>query len=444
MFELLSRLQPDDDLDLFLGQVGWAAVTPQQVCYAVLDRLPEDMVHDGLLGGAPFNPPAYCKALLLSVEFQSTIVSRLLNAYPEKPRRFFVHVPRSGGTSLGETLELHACTIPYNAMGLAWSSGRTFLDAVAQICRSVERHDAIHVTGHYTLRSLLDGRLWRFGDVIWTSLRDPRDIVVSFLNYILTTLQSDSDLVRPDSLAWSRALGLTAPIARLQPERIRQLLPRMIQDDRLLPRNLFCHFLGDGTAASTVDLLAAADVEIVASTKLDRWRERHWPEAALARANVSTPFVTWKTLGEDGQRRIEALIGQDLLLYQAVAPLFGDCVSISGLTAAGAALRRSPTPAGASGSRRVRRASRPILLDPGFVRVGHWPSGSQLGWADPPLNYHTIETTLRFPTIETRIRVRYARRRSGSATRLRYPGGSAWSGALLRRLTTRLGGWFSR
>lgn len=417
-FDLLGRLGPDQSLDQVLDRLHWQDITPQQVCYAVLGRMPQDMP-----GPAPdtFDARRYFRSLLLSSEFQSAVVPALLNAFPEKPRRFFVHVPRSGGTSLGETLGRHACRIAWNALGPDWDGGLSFLDEIGRIRRGIAAHETIHLTGHYTLRSLVDQRLIRFGDSVSTSLRAPRQVIVSYMNYILTTLHADPDLLRPDSRHWAARLGLRAPV-RLHPERMHRLLPRLVADDKLLPRDLLCHFLGDGTTASAIGLLAAADVEIIDSTKLDQWRAQRWNAAALPWANVSRGFFRWEALDDRVRRRIDRLIGQDLALHRAVAPLFDGAVSLRGGLHG---VRPAGDATGIGGPGRTGRAARPILLDPRFVRVG--ADGGQLGWADPPLAYRTIETTLRLPGMDTRIRIRYARRPSQPRPR-------SWRRALLRAI----------
>ena len=445
-FDLLSNLDQELPLDRLLARIDWLGVTPQQVCHAVLGRMPQDL-HYGGLTEASFEPAAYFRALLLSSEFQDGLVANLLGAYPEKPRRFFVHIPRCGGTSLGETLSLHACTVPYNAIGTDWCGGRGFLDMVAGICRMVPQHEAIHVTGHYTLRSLLDGRLARFGDSVWTSVRPPHQIVLSYLNYILTILAADPELVRPDTRHWARLLGMGSGRLDHDPASTRRtMLMRMIRHRTLIPRDLLCHFLGDGTAASALDLLAAADVEVIDSRRLDRWREQRWNVPARPWANVSRPFFQWSELDEEARRGIGRLVRQDTVLHRIIAPRLGQAVSVGGLQiASGATTVASPASAEPRG--RIRRASRPLLVDPGFRRVAAASAagpaaGSRVGWTDPPLHYRTIETTLRLPLIDTRIRVRYARRPPASSG-LRLPEGLPWRRAM-HRLFGRLGAMLVR
>ena len=432
-FELLARLDPADPLEALLDRVDWQGVTPQQVAYAVLDRLPKD-IHSADLARAAFDPKSNFGSLLLSGEFQGGIVGNVLGAYPEKPRRFFVHVPRCGGTSLGETLETQACTIPNNALSSAWCQGRAFLDQAAGICRGLARHEEVHVSGHYSLRSITDARMVRFGDSVWTSVRPPQELVLSYINYILTVIDADPDLIRPDTRHWSALLELGQPPSTLSQARRRGLLSRMIEDGRLAPRDVICHFLGDGTAASALDLLAAGDVEIIDAKRMDSWRQQRWPVPAPPWRNVAKPYFRWSEL-DDGQRtRLERAVGQDLVLYRAIAAARGGDVSVSGLRVAEAATLPKAV-AGSSKPGRLKRADRPLLRDPVFMRL---PSDN-VGWADPPLDYRTIETTLRLPVFDTRVRVRYVRRRPPAGSRVARKGNASW-----RRRVVSLFGWLGR
>ncbi len=431
-FELLARLQRGSSLQQLADGVDWSGATPQQLSYAVLGRLPENIHYAGLTRDH-FDARAYFTALLLSTEFQAGIVPNLLGAFPEKPRRFFVHVPRCGGTSLGETLALHACTIPHNALGARWVSGRGFLDSVADICRGIPSYEAIHVSGHYTLRFVIDGKLARFGDSIWTTVRPASELVLSYMNYILTVIDSDPEFSRPDTRLWSGLLGLRVPLSRLSPAQLRGLLPRMIREDQLLPRDLLCHFLGDGTAPSAVDLLAAGDVEVINSARLDQWREQRWQVPAPPWRNRSRSFFQWSDLHDGERRRIGSLIRQDVALCRIIRAASSDALAVRGLQIARSARQEVLPASGTRSSPRAGRAARPILLDAHFHGM---PDGGA-GWADPPLHYRTLETTLRFPLLETRIRVRYARRRSRAPiTVARRP---AWLAALLGRLLGQLG-----
>ncbi len=404
-FELLALLDRVEPLERLLERVDWSGVTPQQVAHAVLGRLPEELHYSGLAEAA-FEPRSHFASLLLGAEFQSEIVPSLLGAFPDKPRRFFVHVPRCGGTSLGETLAMQACTVPHNALGTAWCSGRAFLDDVADICRGIPRHEAIHVSGHYSLRSAVDARLVRFGDCVWTSVRPPRALVLSYMNYILTVLDADPDFTRPDTQRWAELLAVKLPFSRLSGQQRRALLPRMTRDGRVIPRDLICHFLGDGTAESALDLLAAGDVEVIDAARLDQWREQRWSVPAPPWRNVSTPFFRWNQLDRQERHLVDGLIREDLVLHRVIEAATAGQPSVRGLQLAHSPRRSGKPDGGLVKPGRTRRAARPILLDAMFHRL---PSG-EVGWADPPLDYRTIETTLRFPLFDTRIRVRYVRR----------------------------------
>jgi|GEM_PF-1493664 len=417
MFSLLAELEDGVDLDSLLAGINWQGVSPQQVSHAALARLPQDLHYSGLTT-VPFSAAGFCRALLLGPAFQEEIVDHLLAAFPEKQRRFFVHVPRSGGTSLGESLERDACAVPFNSLGPNWCGGEVFLRQVGGIVRRLPGFPALHVSGHYTLRSIVDRRLARFGDDICTSVRAPRDLILSFINYVLTVLEADPSLERPDTRAWAGELGLA--VSQLQkplaPALLRDLLGRMLRHDTLLPRDPLCHYLGDGTVASARDLLAAADVEIVDSAGLDQWRARQWGGAPVARANVSRRFFSWETLDPSARRSLLGWIRQDMGLYRLIVRGLAGGTSVRGLQLD----RCAPRPTPLRDRVRIKRAERPILLDaiPGTTPVpGHLPhpgsarggTGAPSAWAVSAPSYRTIETTLRLPTLQTRIRIRYAR-----------------------------------
>ena len=409
-FKLLACLDVAVPLDRLLEGMDWQSVTPQQVAYATLGRLPDEIHYAGL-ARVDFDPKAYFLALLLGAEFQAGIVTNLLGAFPEKPRRFFVHVPRCGGTSLGETLAVQACTVPHNSLGPEWCRGREFLDQVAGICRAIPEHDALHVSGHYTLRSLVDSRLIRFGDSVWASIRKPQELTLSYVNYILTVLDGDPDLVRPDSRRWARLLAVNAPLSRLSDTSRRRLLQRLLGDGRLVPRDPLCHFLGDGTAESAFDLLAATDVELIDCSHLDQWRQQRWSVSPPPWKNASKPFIRWNDLDHAQRSLVESVAREDIALYRTVAAANGNAISVNGLQVVRNIDKPLPSAPSSGRPRRVKRADRPILLTAHFFRQ---PS-RRAGWADPPLDYRTIETSLRLPVVDARIRVRYVRRRRDRA-----------------------------
>jgi hypothetical protein len=418
-FDLLSRLEPAQPLDEFLDLVDWQWVTPQQVSYAVTGRSPVDLFYTGVVGQV-FDAKGYFGSLLMSAGFQAGIVSNLLEAYPQHERRFFVHIPKSGGTSMAEVLQSRGCTV-INATELepTWQTGRNFIDAVAQICRRCADGTKFYVVGHFRLGMIVENHLLRPGDKIWTVIRPPRDTLLSFLNYILTTLESDPRLTRPDTRSWAASLAI-APVDGLWTQDVlRGLLPALLRNKELLPIDMACHFLGDGTAASAINLLAAGDVEVVDSTKLDIWLEQRFNRVASRRQNASNSFFKGSDFSSAQQRRIEAYIRQDLALHEIISRAWRGGVSTTGMEVA----RVASMPAASHRlrqigkvKRRQGRAARPILLDPHFVvqPIGKAESQpSYQGWANPPFNFKSIETTLQLPLLDARIRVRYRRHQRG-------------------------------
>ena len=79
-----------------LSEVG-----PHQVDYSVLGRLPEP---GPAKKAAAYDPGAQYANALKSPEFQAGVVPALLNAYPEKTRMIFIHIPKCAGSHLASKL----------------------------------------------------------------------------------------------------------------------------------------------------------------------------------------------------------------------------------------------------------------------------------------------------------------------------------------------------
>jgi hypothetical protein len=147
--QLLSLLDPDQGLDALLDQIDWSAVTPQQICYAILDRLPQSAELTAPAEG--YSGLQHARAALKSAEFQNNIVKRTLEAFPEKTRLLFVHVPKCAGTDLTEHLRTHYLWLSKGLGEANWTSPTQLLAHLRQFVIDAQFADTVFVSGHFRL-----------------------------------------------------------------------------------------------------------------------------------------------------------------------------------------------------------------------------------------------------------------------------------------------------
>jgi hypothetical protein len=135
-------------------------------------------------------------------------------------------------------------------------------------------------------------------------------MVVSKLNYMLTRFADDPELRDLDTQDWLRLISLDKVRLAIASGDYRDVALEMLFTKGLMERNPVCTHLGDGNAASALELCARADVEISHVDRYEAWLALRWG-FATRRHNASRPLVTLDMLGADGLRQAEALTEED-------------------------------------------------------------------------------------------------------------------------------------
>lgn len=321
--ELLLALKHYDDekgLDAFLERFDFAGVSPHQVYASVLGRLPESA--QVAATPADYDPRQHLKQMLLSSEFQSGLIMHLLRAFPEKQRLVFVHVPKCAGSDLASHLmrryegafigQLDQDPLHIAPERLPWR--------LQMLIANLHRHDTIAVTGHIGLHWLLSEKLLRFGDVSFTVIRDPVDMAVSKVNYVLTLMQRDPSSRTPLVMEWIRRFNLQRYSEGLptDAEALKQIALTMLRDTKIVPQENICSFLGSGTARSALDLCASANIELTTVSRYDAWLKLRWGIERSERVNESNKILTRTDLTSDDLGYLGHLRQEDLQFYQRI------------------------------------------------------------------------------------------------------------------------------
>jgi hypothetical protein len=248
---------------------------------------------------------------------QRRIVQTLLEAHPEKRRLIFVHIPKCAGTDLASTLK-HFPAIHDTLANPNWQKPETLDEAVAEIERKMAEMDSVLVHGHLRLRWIVNSKLSRAGDRLFTIVRDPAEQLISQVNYIATRLTADPAGKRPDTSGWLRAAGLSTAEG-FTPEGLLEIALKQVQS------NPICFSLGDATLDGTLELIRRSAIEITDTDRYSRWGEATWGAPFVTRHNTSKKFIT-----EIDKASLERHCALDIELYERIRAALGNELFVRG------------------------------------------------------------------------------------------------------------------
>ena len=268
-----------------------------------------------MAAGPDFNARVATTTALHGDEFQSRLREIVLNAFPEKRRVIFVHVPKCAGTDMQTTLERYYPTLNQHLCQPELTSRARMFQHLHEFAVGIPLADSIAVCGHQSLRWYLDRSLIRFEDDVFTFIRHPRDLLYSYVSFILTRAVENAGRERRDVAHWLSEIGLESlepnPSAAYLAELGRQLL-------RTRKPNIICSYLGTGTAASAFTAMRQSDIEITDVARYSEWRRRKFGFEPAKRVNPSKPLFTPEIATKADRELIDEMIAEDMIVYEAL------------------------------------------------------------------------------------------------------------------------------
>jgi len=318
-FDLFSLYDRSQGLyNLFL-QMDFAGRSARRLAYAALGGLVPavDKVPSAL-------PPEAARDMfndmLLSRDFQQNILGLFLEAFPEKRRLLFVHIPKCAGSDLSHHLVGRYPAISEQLRVLHWTEERSLFEALSDTVRRLHFSDTIFVRGHVNLADYLEQGLARPCDRLFTILRDPVDIAISQANYVLTRLKQDvvAGQLQPDVREWLDLLGIKTIPDELSDPLLRRLGERALRSQGIVTPNTMCHWLGGGDATAVLARLAEHEVEVTNTRQYPNWRRERWGINEDTRQNESIKFLTRDNLETEDVAYLCNISVEDAKLYRAV------------------------------------------------------------------------------------------------------------------------------
>jgi hypothetical protein len=315
LFELFAAYDPARGLDELLASLDVTGIEPRHIYNSILGRRPETL--HATKSPQHYNVRDHMRGALTSPEFQRKIIPLILNAYPEKQRLLFIHVPKCAGTDLRIGLSTR---YPALDIGLAqpdWTSPQQLFAAIHEVAIGLRFSDTILLHGHIRIVAAVDGGMIRPTDRIITVIRDPVEIILSNANYIITRILQDQEAGKeaPDTKNWRRVLGVDRLPPEMPVEVTANLFNTILHHPATTVPNSICYWLGNSDVQSAIRRLVINDVEITDTQHYTDWLRARWNVDRAARANESGKFVTRSQIKADDAKLIESITGDDRELY---------------------------------------------------------------------------------------------------------------------------------
>src|SRR5436305_1147926 len=138
LFELFALARPGD-LPGLLDRLDFSGVIPHQVYQLVHERAPERL--DLFVRPDGYDARKHMEAALLSAEFQEKVLQHLLNAFPEKSRNVFIHVPKCAGTDLILNVGARQLSLSKMLEEEGWISKQQLFEALRNLVQAIPYHD---------------------------------------------------------------------------------------------------------------------------------------------------------------------------------------------------------------------------------------------------------------------------------------------------------------
>ena len=206
LFDALGDCPETSSLGSFIGQFDWSEALVQNVYYTFLNRLPES--ESVVRGYALVDRAQHALETIAGGEFQGRIVELVLKAYPEKQRLIHIHIPKTAGVDFREKLVDHLPYVHLNHGSPEATPPESLLAHLAEMSRRAKVEDQILATGHIPLAWYVDKDLCRPDDRLFAIVREPRESLLSLINYYLRRIQEDPDCEFPDTQSYANFLGV--------------------------------------------------------------------------------------------------------------------------------------------------------------------------------------------------------------------------------------------
>jgi hypothetical protein len=317
-FEEFRFYRDSIGLDGFLGRFDLEKMSPRQIYYIVHGRMPDSLV--AATGDLRDEISDIFVAALCSDEFRTSFISRFLASFPEKKRIIFVHIPKCAGSTLSAYLVGRYVSLLTDLQNPKIINDADFFRSIKDLVLESLVSDTVYVHGHTHLSTYARWGAIRLDDQVISVVRNPVDLVISQINYVLTRIFSDESPVGPDTAGWRSEFGISEEdVTRQDPEFIDKLAVKILHHQGVVPANVMCRFLGDGTHQGAIDQIVSLNVELTDLKRYHSWCRNRWGVEPGLRVNESRKFIFYENFSENQKSYIKSITEEDNTLFDLIS-----------------------------------------------------------------------------------------------------------------------------
>lgn len=330
LFEILVSLGAEATITSIFMATDLRAAEPRALTLITLNRWPTAAELAAL--PAEYDGRSHLRALLTGQEFRASLVRRICDAYPERPRLCFIRIPRCGGEHfLTMAAHMHPI-VPANLAATNNNDHGRFIPALGAFLGRFTLTKTIMVVqpalaafiqaetpaldSAYAPSGLqwgLNPPMRRVTDRLFTILREPTALVLSAVNATLDSLLLPEAQDTPAIADLRTRLPKPAGADPIGHKRIARAILR-----NLPLSNPICHALADGTAAAALAAVRLQDIELADLSHYPDWTKYTWDVEPEPPSNTATPHLTLADLSPPDLAHLHSLVAEDLIFYTPV------------------------------------------------------------------------------------------------------------------------------
>jgi len=299
-----------------LMDVDTSNYSARQIFHACHGRAPgsleETLAHQKYTGRELF------VAAVSSDEFQQKCVQRFVASFPEKSRMVFVHIPKCAGSDMSTHLIGRFPSLNTKIIDTELTDKMQLFDAIKDVSLEISISDFVYIHGHTHLQTYVDWGVLRFEDHVFTTIRNPEQLIVSQINYVLTRMNSDETPVPHDTEGWRKEFGIADLSMLADQNAVNNLASKILRHRGVVPANVICTYLGDGTSHSAISRVAMHNVEVTNLEKYHKWIEQKWGIVNHTRMNESKKYISIEDFSLEDRNYIYEITHHDQRFFNHV------------------------------------------------------------------------------------------------------------------------------